>query len=100
MALSDQEINSRYLSHQGDDQTNAQARVIRAKFIDMAKFIDDVLPDGRLKALAHTNLETAAMFAIKTLYEGSPVVLDYEEDFDYGAQLDERPGPTAIHLAP
>ena len=72
------EIEHRFGFHkatvEGENATLPKHRDIRLRFREFAAFLDEVLPEGRAKAVAFTELENASMWAHKALAETAPVV--------------------------
>lgn len=64
MALGLAEIVKRMGYHRSTPQTISTFEEIRHRFIELALYLDETLPDGRDKAEAQTNLEYAEMRAI------------------------------------
>ena len=77
MALGADEIKNRFGFHkatiEGDDATKPKHADLRAAFVDFAEYLDDVLPDGRYKSLAFTELEVASMWSHKSVAETAPL---------------------------
>lgn len=78
MALGPEEIEHRFGFHkatvEGENATLPKHRDTRVAFRDFAEFLDQVLPDGRAKSVAFTELENASMWAHKAIAEGAPLV--------------------------
>lgn len=76
--LGPEEIEHRFGFHkatiEGENATLPKHRDTRLKFREFAEWLDDVLPDGRAKAVAFTELENASMWAHKAIAETAPVV--------------------------
>lgn len=72
------EIEHRFGFHKATiEGENATAPVhvdLRVQFRDFAEYLDRVLPPGRNKSIAFTDLESAAMRAHKAVSEQAPVV--------------------------
>lgn len=72
------EIEHRFGFHkatvEGDNATLPKHRDTRLKFREFAEFLDSVLPEGRAKSVAFTELENASMWAHKAIAETAPVV--------------------------
>lgn len=75
-SLEHSEIENRYGYHKGTDITGPQHKMCRQKFMEMAEFLDALLPSGRAKALAMTELENAAMWGNKAIAEQAPLVTE------------------------
>ena len=48
---------------------NKQVDAIKQAFIDLQEVLEENCPSGRRKSVALTHAETAAMFAVKSVYE-------------------------------
>ena len=72
------EIEHRFGFHkatvEGENATLPKHRDTRLRFREFAAFLDEVLPEGRAKAVAFTELENASMWAHKAIAETAPVV--------------------------
>lgn len=77
MALGNEEIERRFGFHRGTTEgpnaTVPKHRDTRLRFREFAEFLDIVLPEGRAKSLAFTELENASMWAHKSIAEEAPV---------------------------
>ncbi len=73
-----EEIEHRFGFHkatiEGENATLPKHRDTRLKFREFAEFLDEVLPEGRAKSVAFTELENASMWAHKAIAETAPVV--------------------------
>lgn len=58
-----QQINNNYKYHAPQPGQEEKYDVIRTKAKELAHLMNDVCPDSRERALAHTNLEQAVMWA-------------------------------------
>ena len=80
MALGPAEIEHRFGFHkatiEGDNATLPKHRNTRLRFREFAEFLDGVLPDGRAKSVAFTELENASMWAHKAIAETAPLVTE------------------------
>lgn len=56
-------IENNYKYHEPREGQQEKYEAIRAKAKELAYLIDEVCPNSREKALAHTNLEQSAMWA-------------------------------------
>lgn len=78
MALGKQEIESRFGFHkgtiEGPNATAPRHAALRVEFREFAEMLDDALPDGRAKSQMFTELESASMWAHKSIAEQAPVV--------------------------
>jgi hypothetical protein len=76
--LNPQEIENRFGFHkatiEGPNATLPRHKELRLLFRALAERLDEVLPDGRAKAVAFTELENASMWAHKAVAEQAPVV--------------------------
>jgi hypothetical protein len=76
--IGNDEIEHRFGFHkatiEGDNATLPKHRDTRLKFRAFAEFLDSVLPEGRAKSVAFTELENASMWSHKALAETAPVV--------------------------
>jgi hypothetical protein len=73
-----EEIESRFGFHkaaiEGDNVTSLTHTTLRRLFKEFATQLDEMLPAGRTKYLAFTELETASMWSHKALAESNPIV--------------------------
>jgi hypothetical protein len=73
-----EEIEHRFGFHKatidGENATLPMHRDVRLAFREFAEYLDDVLPAGRTKAVAFTDLENASMWAHKAIAETAPVI--------------------------
>ncbi|AWY06738.1 hypothetical protein HOT47_gp29 [Microbacterium phage Quhwah] len=78
MALGEDQIEHRFGFHkatiEGENATLPAHRDTRIKFREFAAFLDETLPDGRAKSVAMTELESASMWAHKSIAEQAPLV--------------------------
>lgn len=72
--LSASEIQNRFGYHKGMESTIPCHREVRRKFMEVAEFLDALLPQGRAKSVTMTELETTSMWAHKAIAEMAPVV--------------------------
>lgn len=72
------EIKNRFGFHrgtiEGPNATTPRHANLREQFVLFARMLDEVLPDGRAKSLAMTELENASMWAHKAIAEQAPLV--------------------------
>lgn len=66
------ELNRRFTSRTPDANTSAKHELVRHEFIMFVASLDDLLPDGREKSIAMTELENASMWAQKAVATSSP----------------------------
>lgn len=75
------EIDHRFGFHkatiEGDNATLPKHARLRGEFKRFAEMLDEVLPPGRAKSVAFTELENASMWSHKAIAETAPTV--YEE---------------------
>lgn len=78
MAFGPEEIEHRFGFHkatvEGENATLPKHTDTRLAFREFAEHLDSVLPDGRAKSVAFTELENASMWAHKAIAEGAPLV--------------------------
>lgn len=78
MALGQEEIEHRFGFHkattEGENATLPVHRDMRLMFRDFAEYLDVILPEGRAKSVAFTELETVSMWSHKAIAETAPVV--------------------------
>lgn len=78
MPLGKEEIEHRFGFHkatiEGANASLPKHRDTRLKFREFAEFLDGVLPEGRAKSVAFTELENASMWSHKAIAETAPVV--------------------------
>lgn len=76
--MSPEEIEHRFGFHkatiEGPNATLPKHRDVRILFREFAEEIDAILPDGRAKSVAFTELENASMWAHKSIAELAPVI--------------------------
>lgn len=68
------EIKNRFGFHKGTDETIPFHAETRREFRRLGEWLDATLPDGRAKSVAFTELESAAMWAHKSISEAAKVV--------------------------
>lgn len=77
-SLGEEEIEQRFGFHKATiEGPNASAPIhahLRRNFVNFANYLDEVLPPGRTKALALTDLEKASMWAHKAIASSAPLV--------------------------
>jgi hypothetical protein len=75
--LSMHEIEHRFGFHkatvEGENATLPKHRELRLKFREFAEYLEEMLPDGRAKSVAFTELENASMWAHKSIAELAPL---------------------------
>jgi hypothetical protein len=64
--------DNNYDYHHSTPEQRDTYRELREKFKDLAQLIDAKCPDGRERAVAHTQLETAMMWACAAIWR-SPI---------------------------
>lgn len=79
--LGSEEIEHRFGFHkattEGDNATLPRHRELRLKYREFAEMLDEVLPEGRAKSVAMTELENASMWSHKSIAEQAPAVTEY-----------------------
>jgi len=72
------EIEHRFGFHkatiEGENATLPIHRDTRLLFIELGEELDRILPEGRAKAVAFTELENASMWSHKAIAETAPIV--------------------------
>lgn len=72
------EIEHRFGFHkatiEGENATLPKHRDVRVLFREFAEKIDSILPDGRAKSVAFTELENASMWSHKAIAELAPSI--------------------------
>lgn len=72
------EIEHRFGFHkatvEGPDATLPRHRDTRLLFREFAEKLDEILPPGRAKSVAFTELENASMWAHKSIAERAPAI--------------------------
>lgn len=69
-------FGTRKASIEGSTTTKLQHAALRQEFKAFATYLDGLLPAGRTKALAMTELESASMWAHKAIAEQAPLDKD------------------------
>lgn len=59
---------------EGADATAPKHSSLYAEFTKFAQFLEGLVPEGRAKAVMHTELESASMWAHKAVAQETPVV--------------------------
>lgn len=76
--LGPEEIEHRFGFHkatvEGDNATLPKHTDIRVAFREFAEYLDQVLPAGRAKSVAMTELENASMWSHKSVAETAPLI--------------------------
>lgn len=79
-----QEIENRFGFHkatiEGKNATLPKHVDLRLTFREMAEYLDEVLPAGRAKSTAFTELENASMWSHKAIAEEAPLVEEGTDD--------------------
>lgn len=90
ISMSQQEIENRFGFHkatiEGPDATLPLHRDVRLAFREFAEYLDEVLPPGRAKGIAFTELESASMWAHKAIAETAPLIVEVPEDGEQSVQ--------------
>lgn len=72
-----EEIENRFGFHaatiEGENATKPAHRDVRVLFREFAEHLDHLLPAGRAKSLAFTELESASMWTHKAIAEQAPL---------------------------
>lgn len=74
MALGEDEVRSRFGSHETTHETRVDHVRVRDRFTNLGLILDEMLPDGRDKSLVFTHLEDAAMRAHRSLSHQNPLI--------------------------
>lgn len=72
--LSPAEIENRFGYHKATDSTLPKHRDSRILFREFAEALDKILPVGRARSVAFTELESASMWAHKAIAEQAPLI--------------------------
>lgn len=76
--MTSEEIEHRFGFHkatiEGPNATLPKHRDLRIAYREFAAILDAVLPDGRAKSIAFTNLEDASMWSHKAIAELAPAI--------------------------
>lgn len=80
VSIGAEEIEHRFGFHkatlEGDNATLPLHRDTRLAFREFAEYLDTVLPPGRAKSVAFTELENASMWSHKAIAETAPVITE------------------------
>lgn len=72
------EIEHRFGYHkatiENPEATLPRHRTLRLKYREFAEFLDEILPPGRAKSVAFTELENASMWSHKAVAELAPAL--------------------------
>ena len=68
-------VDARFGHRPPDANTMAAHEILRGLYKDFARTINEILPDGRCKVLALTELESASMWSHKAVAESTPPVV-------------------------
>lgn len=86
------EIENRFGFHkatiEGENATLPMHRELRLKMREFAEYLDELLPPGRAKNVAFTELENTSMWAHKAIAELSPLIVEVPSD--------ESPQPLSV----
>lgn len=74
--LGEEEIKHRFGFHKGTPITGPIHQELRTHFIEIAMVLDELVPEGRAKAVMFTELENAAMWGNKAIAEMAPLSSD------------------------
>lgn len=76
--IGSEEIEHRFGFHkatiEGDNATLPKHRDLRLAFRAFGEMLDEVLPEGRAKSVAFTELENTSMWSHKAIAETAPVI--------------------------
>lgn len=76
--LGKDEIEARFGFHkatiEGDNATVPDHALVRKLYKRFVERLDEILPDGRYKSLAMTDLEQASMWSHKSIAERAPLI--------------------------
>lgn len=76
--LGKEEIENRFGFHkatiEGANATLPKHRDVRLLFREFAERLDEILGEGRARAIAFTHLEDASMWSHKSIAEGAPLI--------------------------
>lgn len=76
--LGKEEIENRFGFHkatvEGENATLPKHSKLRILFRELAEELDELIPNGRAKSVAFTELENASMWAHKAVAEGAPLI--------------------------
>lgn len=76
--MKSEEIEHRFGFHkatiEGPNATLPKHRDVRILYREFAEKLDAILPDGRAKSVAFTNLEDASMWSHKAIAELAPAI--------------------------
>lgn len=75
MPIGPDDIRNRFGYHAGTTVTIPKHEQVREMYIAFADFLDKVLPDGRAKSTAFTNLQQSSMWANFAVAETAPLVV-------------------------
>lgn len=73
MPLGPEEIDHRFGYHPGTSVTIPKHERVREAYKALAEYLDGLLPDGRAKSTAFTNLQQSSMWANYSVAELAPV---------------------------
>ncbi len=61
--VTDEDLENRFGYHKASEETIPKHQKIRQSYLDLALFLNELLPEGREKSLAFTALQEAAMWS-------------------------------------
>lgn len=67
------ELETRFGFHKQTELSTRQHHAVRAAYLTFAEMLDRILPDGREKALAFTELENSSMWSHKAIAQTAPL---------------------------
>lgn len=104
--LGEDEIKKRFLPQFLTPEGLVQLSYVRERFLDLALSLDSLMPDGREKTLALTELQDASMWAIKSVCcdpkywrtdeSIQQQVTDYDRGFNAGAKAWSKKKPVGF----
>lgn len=74
MSVGPKEILNRFGYHAGDNVTSHRHEQVRKAFIEFAKILDEIVPDGSAKDTAFDKLQESSMWSNFGIAELAPVV--------------------------
>jgi len=76
---------------EGENATLPKHASLRAEFKQFAQMLENLLPDGRAKSVAFTQLENASMWAHKAVAELAPLVDEVNADLNPVVTVEPTP---------
>lgn len=75
-ALNRGDLVNRFGYHKATEETGPIHQEIRGKFLEFAEWMNDLLPEGRAKSTALTELENCSMWTNKAIAEMAPIAYE------------------------